>query len=106
VKAAPDELRQHAAHLDGVAGELSRARIAGADTGMTPNAYGHLCAIVPILLEQVRSPLTEAIGVAAQAAAENAGAIRRAADGYQQTDETAADELREAAGDGLRGGLR
>ncbi|BBH66680.1 hypothetical protein ACTI_33650 [Actinoplanes sp. OR16] len=96
MRATPDELRRHAAHLDGVADELSRARSAGHDTGMTADAYGHLCVIVPILLEKVRSPLVDAIDAAARSIDQSADSVRGAADTFHRTDESAAAQLRDA----------
>lgn len=93
MRAAPDELRRHAAHLDTVTDELEHARSAGDGAGITPDAYGHLCAVVPVLLEQVRSPLAAAIGAAARATGDSAEAVRRAADEYQRADEAAAESL-------------
>ncbi|MBB2941906.1 hypothetical protein FB565_001610 [Actinoplanes lutulentus] len=93
MKVTPEELWRHSAHLDDVTDGLSRARIAGDDTSMTPDAYGHLCVIVPILLEQVRAPLAEAIGEAVRAVGTSATAIRQAADEYRRTDDVAAAEL-------------
>ncbi|MEU4694878.1 type VII secretion target [Actinoplanes sp. NPDC023714] len=90
MRADPDDLRRHASHLDGV---LARARFAGDDTRMTADAYGHLCVIVPILLEQVRTPLIEAIETAARAVGDSAEAVRRAADDYEHTDGTNATDL-------------
>ncbi|WP_433828958.1 type VII secretion target [Actinoplanes sp. CA-015351] len=94
MRVTPEELWRHSAHLDDVTEKLVRARIAGDDTAMTPDAYGHLCVIVLILLEQVRAPLSEAIGAAARAVGTSATAIRRAADEYQLTDDLGAAELR------------
>ncbi|MEU8242049.1 type VII secretion target [Actinoplanes missouriensis] len=94
MRAAPEELRRHASCLDAAAEALERVRIAGDDTGMTPDAYGHLCVMVPALLDQVRAPLVAAIEAAARAVGNSADAVRRAAGEYQFTDDTAADDLR------------
>jgi hypothetical protein len=91
----PDDLRGHASHLDGLAFSLDGLAFSLDDHGrrLAPDAYGPLCAVVPILLASVSEPLTSAIGAAAAAVADNADTIRRAADGYQQTDDDAADRL-------------
>ncbi|BAL86478.1 hypothetical protein AMIS_12580 [Actinoplanes missouriensis 431] len=94
MRAAPEELRRHASCLDAAAETLERVRIAGDDTGMTPGAYGHLCAMVPALLDQARVPLVAAIEAAARAVGNSADAVRRTAGEYQLTDDTAAGDMR------------
>ncbi|MEU4564352.1 type VII secretion target [Actinoplanes sp. NPDC023936] len=98
MRADPAELRRHASCLDAATEALERARDAGDDTGITPDAYGHLCVVVPALLDQARVPLVAAIGAAARAAGSSADAVRRAAGQYQLADETAADGLWQAGG--------
>lgn len=98
VQVTPEALRRHATHLDAVADDLGTARRAGDITRPGPEAYGKLCVIVPVMLDQLQAPLVEAIGVAAQSVRDTADAVIGAASDYEFTDETAAAAIRESGG--------
>ncbi len=98
VQVTPGELRRHAGHLDAAAGELDTAQQAGNATRSGAEAYGKLCAMVPGMLDQLRAPLVEAIGAAAQSVRDTADALIATASNYEFTDQAAAETLRDSGG--------
>ncbi|MEE3922043.1 hypothetical protein V2I01_38560 [Micromonospora sp. BRA006-A] len=61
----PDDLTAHAAHLSRCADSIDAARQAGRHVRLGADAYGQLCAIMPVLLDGLQRTLTDGIGTAA-----------------------------------------
>jgi DNA-binding IclR family transcriptional regulator len=99
VQVTPEELRRHAAHLDGIADELETARQAGEATTPGPDAYGQLCVMVPTLLGNLQAPLVAAIAAASKSVRDTADAVIGAAADYEYVDEAAANSLHGTGGE-------
>ncbi|MFY1702624.1 type VII secretion target [Micromonospora sp. WMMA1923] len=82
----PGDLTAHAGHLDRTAASLDTARAAGQHVRLGSEAYGQLCAIMPVLLDGVQRTLVDGIGTAAASVRDTAGRVRTSADGYRATD--------------------
>ncbi|MEU4791435.1 type VII secretion target [Micromonospora tulbaghiae] len=89
----PDDLTAHAAHLDRCAGSIDTARQAGQHVRLSADAYGQLCAIMPVLLDGLQRTLTDGIGTAAASVRDTAGRLRSSAERYRASDARAADLL-------------
>ncbi|HEX6968128.1 MAG TPA: type VII secretion target [Micromonosporaceae bacterium] len=95
---SPDELRTHATHLDAIASEMGADRQAAAVTRPGPAAYGRLCLAVPVLLDLLQTPLTDAIGAAVDSVHTTADTLRGIAGGYQEADDYVDAMMRDEAG--------
>ncbi|MEU7619235.1 type VII secretion target [Micromonospora rifamycinica] len=93
IRVAPDDLTTHAAHLDRCADSLDTARRAGQHVQLDAEAYGQLCAIMPVLLAGLQQTLVDGIGTAAGSVRDTAGKLRSGADGYRAADARAARQL-------------
>ncbi|MDX5459117.1 type VII secretion target [Micromonospora tulbaghiae] len=89
----PDDLAAHAAHLDRCAGSIDTARQAGQHVRLSAEAYGQLCAIMPVLLDGLQRTLTDGIGTAAASVRDTAGKLRSSAERYRASDAHAANLL-------------
>ncbi|MEV4543963.1 type VII secretion target [Micromonospora echinaurantiaca] len=98
VRVRPEDLDAHAGHLDAVADALRLATAAGRSVRLGGDAYGQLCALVPVLVDQVQRVLVDGLDGAAGSVRESAGRLRTAAGRYRGADARA-----QAALDGLRG---
>ncbi|MGS2616630.1 type VII secretion target [Micromonospora sp. LZ34] len=88
----------HAGHLDAVADAVDLAAGAGRSGRLGGDAYGQLCALMPVLLDQVQQVLVDGVDGAAGSVRHTAGRLRTAADRYRGADAHA-----QAALDRLRG---
>jgi hypothetical protein len=100
IQVRPGDLLAHAATIEGVAGQLETAKQAGDAVQMGAAAYGKLCMIVPVLLNELQGLLIEGLDTAAHSVHDTAARVRAAADAYQSSDEQAA-----AAHNRIRGAL-
>jgi hypothetical protein len=100
IQVRPADLLAHAATIEGVASQLETAKRAGDAVQMGGGAYGKLCTIVPVLLNELQGLLIEGIDAAAHSVHDTAARVRTAADRYQSSDERAA-----AAHNRIRGAL-
>ncbi|MGV9766441.1 type VII secretion target [Micromonospora tulbaghiae] len=89
----PDDLTAHAAHLGRCADSIDTARQAGQHVRLSADAYGQLCAIMPVLLDGLQRTLTDGIGTAAASVRDTAGKVRASAERYRASDTHAADLL-------------
>ncbi|MEU1884641.1 type VII secretion target [Micromonospora rifamycinica] len=93
IRVDPDDLTTHAAHLDRCADSLDTARRAGQHVQLDADAYGQLCAIMPVLLADLQRTLVDGVGTAARSVRDTAGKLRSGADGYRAADARAARQL-------------
>jgi Excreted virulence factor EspC, type VII ESX diderm len=90
IQVRPADLLAHAARIEGVAAQLDTAKRAGDAVQMGAAAYGKLCAIVPVLLNELQGLLIDGIDTAAHSVHDTGARVRAAADAYQSSDERAA----------------
>ncbi|MFF5180654.1 type VII secretion target [Micromonospora sp. NPDC000316] len=86
IQVDPDDLAAHAARLDRCAGNLDTAQQAGQHVRLGTDAYGQLCAMMPMLLDGLQRTLVDGIGAAAGSVRDTAGKLRTGADGYRRSD--------------------
>ncbi|MEU1966392.1 type VII secretion target [Micromonospora sediminicola] len=86
----PDDLTAHAGHLHRCADRIDTARGAGQQVRLSADAYGQLCAIMPLLLDGLQRTLTDGIGTAAGSVRDTADKVRAGAERYRASDTHAA----------------
>ncbi|WP_319460169.1 type VII secretion target [Micromonospora sp. RTP1Z1] len=86
IDVVPTDLTAHAGHLDGIADALAVARQAGASVRLGADAYGQLCELMPVLLDQVQRVLVDGVGTAARSVGDTADRLRTVAARYRETD--------------------
>ncbi|WP_431974797.1 type VII secretion target [Micromonospora haikouensis] len=94
IRVDPGDLTTHAAHLERCADSLDTARQAGQHVRLGTDAYGQLCAIMPVLLDGLQQTLVGGVDAAARSARDTAGRLRSAAEGYRAADARAEQRLR------------
>ncbi|WP_431913570.1 type VII secretion target [Micromonospora carbonacea] len=94
IRVDPGDLTTHAAHLERRADSLDTARQAGQQVRLGTDAYGQLCATMPVLLDGLQRTLVEGVDTAARSVRDTAGRLRSAAEGYRATDARAEQRLR------------
>jgi hypothetical protein len=100
IQVRPADLLAHAATIEGIGGQLETAKRAGDAVQLGAAAYGKLCTIVPVLLNELQQLLIDGIDTAAHSVHDTGARVRAAADAYQSSDEQAA-----AAHNRIRGAL-
>jgi hypothetical protein len=83
----PGDLIAHAGHVDTVAAGVDEARAAGAAVRAGSEAYGQLCAMVPVLLNVLQSELIDGIADSAASLREMGDQVRLTAREYAATDD-------------------
>ncbi|MEV1143934.1 type VII secretion target [Micromonospora sp. NPDC049799] len=86
IRVDPDDLIRHATRLDRSADDLDTARQAGQHVRLGTDAYGQLCAIMPLLLDGLQRTLVEGIGTAVGSVRDTAGRLRTSAANYRASD--------------------
>lgn len=86
IQVSPADLRAHAGHLDGIADALNVARQAGQSVRLDVDAYGQLCVLMPVLLDQVQRILVDGVDTAARSVGDTADRLRTVAGRYEDTD--------------------
>ncbi|RKN47724.1 type VII secretion target [Micromonospora endolithica] len=86
IRVDPDDLIRHAARIDRSADDLDTARQAGQHVRLDTDAYGQLCAIMPLLLDGLQRTLVDGIGTAAGSVRDTAGRLRASAASYRASD--------------------
>jgi hypothetical protein len=86
IQVVPADLAAHAGHLDGVSDALAVARQAGASVCLGTDAYGQLCGLMPVLLDQVQRVLVDGVDAAARSVGDSADRLRTVAARYQEAD--------------------
>ncbi|MEU0546755.1 type VII secretion target [Micromonospora sp. NPDC005979] len=105
IQVDPDDLTAHAARLDRCAGSLDTAQQAGQHVRLGTEAYGQLCALMPMLLDGLQRTLVDGIGTAAGSVRDTAAKLRTSADHYRSSDAHAKhllDEVRQRPLDEVR----
>jgi len=89
---APEELRAHGSHLDGLVDRLNTAVDAAKTVVMDDSAYGLLCSFLPpIVNATTQDKATETLGAAVEGVSTIADNVRTAATSYEDQDETNAE---------------
>lgn len=91
----PDDLTSHAAHIERNADGLDTARQAGQHVQLSVDAYGQLCAIMPLLLGGLQRTAVDGIAGAVASVHDTAEKLRDSADRYRASDASAEQLLRE-----------
>ncbi|WP_330437877.1 type VII secretion target [Micromonospora sp. NBC_00821] len=91
----PGDLTSHAAHIERNADGLDVARQAGHHVQMSADAYGQLCAIMPLLLDGLQRTLVDGIAGAVGSVHDTAERLRASADRYRASDASAEQLLRQ-----------
>ncbi|MGH8791270.1 MAG: type VII secretion target [Stackebrandtia sp.] len=94
------ELRDHADSVDDAAGVLEQALGASAHVAMGKDAYGALCAMLPLALDVGRVRFEEVLGLADDALDGTVDALRFSASGFEREDVANAEQIW-LAGDGV-----
>ncbi|ANZ34730.1 hypothetical protein BBK82_00185 [Lentzea guizhouensis] len=84
----PEELRAHAARLDGIRDRLSTALDAARTVSLPTDAYGQICQFFPPMVDPVEQMGMDAIGAAVTAVEETATGVRETAKAYDAVDES------------------
>ncbi|MFC5941909.1 type VII secretion target [Micromonospora harpali] len=94
IRVDPGDLTTHAAHLERCADSLDTARQAGQHVRLGVDAYGQLCAIMPVLLDGLQQTLVGGVDAAARSVRDTATRLRSGAEGYRAADARAEQRLR------------
>ncbi|WP_089153983.1 type VII secretion target [Micromonospora sp. NBS 11-29] len=86
----PDDLTAHAAHLDRCADSIDTAGQAARHVRLSADAYGQLCAVMPVLLDGLQRTLVDGVGAAAASVRDTADRVRSSAERYRAADDRAA----------------
>lgn len=92
------ELVTHAGHVDGVADQVAVAAQAGSAVRAGGDAYGKLCAMVPVMLNVLQGSLIGGINAAATSLCDTGTRLRTTADDYASTDQRRADVFKAIGG--------
>ncbi|NJC12657.1 hypothetical protein F4558_002483 [Micromonospora profundi] len=95
IQVDPADLTAHAARLDRCAGGLDTAQQAGQHVRLGTDAYGQLCAMMPMMLDGLQRTLVDGITTAAGSVRDTAGRLRTGADSYRGSDDRAKQHLDE-----------
>ena len=93
----PDDLVAHASHLDGLVDRLHTA-VQAADTALSTDAYGLLCAFLPLIVNPTGEKAKEAVSSAGDGVKTTADNVRTAAKTYREGDEAEAEPFKKQAG--------
>ncbi|MGC4806734.1 type VII secretion target [Micromonospora sp. DT233] len=94
IRVDPDNLTRHAERVERSGASLDTARQAGQHVRLGADAYGQLCAVMPLLLDGLQQTLVQGIDAAAASVRDTAGRLRAGADGYRASDARAEQLLR------------
>jgi hypothetical protein len=95
-----DDLLSHGGHVEALADGVVAARDAGQTVRAGADAYGKLCAMVPVMLGALQDALIDGIGRSAEDLRDTGDKLRITAHQYEETDRASADSLGRIA-DGL-----
>jgi hypothetical protein len=96
----PDDLVAHASHLDGLVDRLHTA-VQAADTALSTDAYGLLCAFLPLIVNPTGEKAKEAVSSAGEGVKTTADNVRTAAKTYREGDEAEAQPFKKQAESGV-----
>ncbi|NEW31241.1 ESX-1 secretion-associated protein [Nocardia cyriacigeorgica] len=101
VQVEPEELRTHAANVEGLRGPVGQALEAAKAVSAPSDAFGKLCAFLPpLFVDSVETDGITALETALTALSEDAGKLRSAADSFAAADGSNAAAVT-AAGSGV-----
>ena len=98
------ELIAHAGTVEAIGGRVSTAAAAGAAVRAGSDAYGMLCAMVPVMLNGLQDALVDGIRSAADSLHDTGARLRTAAAEYDTTDRRRADAFNAIRGGRIGGG--
>jgi hypothetical protein len=81
------DLVGHAGHVSAIGDQVSAAAQAGAATRAGTDAYGKLCAMVPVMLNALQDVLVDGIKAAADSLQDTGDRLRSTAQDYTAADE-------------------
>src|SRR4051794_30656736 len=87
VTVVPDHLTGHADHLDHFASDVAVAADAGQTVELASKAYGWLCNVLPLVMNQLDEMVVQALRHTHASLDETSASLRTAAAIYGQTDE-------------------
>ncbi|WP_328608860.1 ESX-1 secretion-associated protein [Amycolatopsis sp. NBC_00345] len=91
-----DDLVAHASHLDGLVDRLHTA-VQAADSAMSTDAYGLLCAFLPLIVNPTGEKAKEAVSSAGEGVQATADNVRTAAKSYREGDEAEAEPFKKVS---------
>jgi hypothetical protein len=94
------ELVAHAGHVETIADQVRTAAQAGSSVRAGSDAYGKLCAMVPVMLNALQDILVDGINAAAESLHDTGARLRTTASDYETTDQRRAEAFK-----GIRGGM-
>ena len=94
----PAALERHATAVDGIAGRVEQARDAGASVLVGAQAYGIICAMLPVLLRPAQQQTVDTLGQIGSGLRNGANGVRQAAQAYLRLDGATADAYRRIGG--------
>jgi hypothetical protein len=90
----PQALLAHAVHVESTGDRVAAAADAGATVVAGSDAYGKLCAMVPVLLGALQNVLVDGVAAAAESLGDTGSRLRETARSYEETDDRQAAALR------------
>jgi hypothetical protein len=90
----PADLTSHAAHVEAIGQRVMTTARAGDATRAGADAYGKLCAMVPVMLNLLQDILVDGITSAADGLQDTGQRLRTTATGYADADRRIAAALR------------
>lgn len=84
----PRDLTAHAGHVEAVGDQVTTAAEAGAAVRPGPDAYGRLCAMVPVMLGALQDVVVAGIRAEAGALDDTGARLRTTAESYTATDQS------------------
>ena len=82
----PDDLVAHASHVDGLVDRLHTC-VDAAQTAMSPEAYGLICAFLPPIVNPTGEQAKDAVMAAIEGVGQIAGNVRMAATAYRDNED-------------------
>jgi Excreted virulence factor EspC, type VII ESX diderm len=92
--ADPAAIVAHAGAVNGIAAKVAVAKQAGDTVRVDNAAYGHLCTLMPPLINYLQDMVLDAIAAADESLTDTASRLRTAAGGYQAADGTSERDIR------------
>lgn len=99
IEVDPEELRVHAAHLDGLIQRFETVKAAAAQISASPDAFGPLCEWMAGILEEKHQMVEPLFDQGMTSLGSNADALRACADVYEDADAVTAGDLDKLGGE-------
>ncbi|HEX6682844.1 MAG TPA: type VII secretion target [Candidatus Limnocylindrales bacterium] len=101
VRAAAEGIRTHSRSLSGISDDVTTAHGAANQVYLDSGAFGKLCSFLPSLFDPVLRAAVDGISQSAANLSTTADKLKRAADGYDASDQQAATTVTAAGGRGI-----